>query len=590
MVMNAFGGFAGGLAQGLNNGIQMSNQMQSLKLQERRLNQMDRADERDAEVHEMQKDKFASEKDVRDRRNKALAQIAEYHTNAFAQNNQPAPGTANMQQPAAPSFGAPPEQQTPSNIKLAGPIPQGGLAMNAPAPFAADNPAGALAPAQPAQQQEQTPPAKVLERGMVTGMYTPKMLTDIAGIFAQNGLHEEGIKYMNQAYEFEKRGGVRAGMALMQNNPGAAAEAMANSGIDLEGLPVKVKPDDPNDMNWKINVKGQGEKTINARDVIQSNMDPEKFFELEDKRRQREMDERKQANVERKTDAEIGFFRSRSNLADTKAENPSGAGGLRASRSTEAQINTAIKRRDTSFDRVSSVRNEEGKFEVDPIKRQELDSRANQYLTFLEDQRGEELDSREHHKFTDVMLSYPVGGTPQQIEQWQQKEFLPRFGIRRKARNGSDSSGSLAGNIDLNNRPTVKNSDGSISTVRSMSFNEDGKEVLIPTIRDDGKVMSEDEAVAHYRKTGKHLGKFSTPEEATAYAKTLSSNQGKQYGGGTKPGSLAALKERERARSAASSEMAAVQKALQAPNLNTEQRKTLSLKAQEIATRRDALK
>jgi len=82
-----------------------------------------------------------------------------------------------------------------------------------------------------------------------------------------------------------------------------------------------------------------------------------------------------------------------------------------------------------------------------------------------------------------------------------------------------------AGNINLSNRPEVLNPNGDVSTVRSMSANIDGREVLMPTVSEDGRIMSDDEAVRQYIKTGLNLGIFKTPADADAYAKQLHERQ-----------------------------------------------------------------
>lgn len=87
------------------------------------------------------------------------------------------------------------------------------------------------------------------------------------------------------------------------------------------------------------------------------------------------------------------------------------------------------------------------------------------------------------------------------------------------------------GNIDLSKRPVVKNSDGTVSTVRSIGVNIDGQEVLIPTVSDDGNVLSEPQAIEQYKRTGKHLGKFATSQASDAYAQQLHRQQERMYGG-----------------------------------------------------------
>lgn len=86
------------------------------------------------------------------------------------------------------------------------------------------------------------------------------------------------------------------------------------------------------------------------------------------------------------------------------------------------------------------------------------------------------------------------------------------------------------GNIDLHARPRVENDDGSISTVRSISVNIDGREVLIPTVAEDGSgLLTDDEAIAQYERTGGHLGVFETPDDATQYAQQLHEDQAAEY-------------------------------------------------------------
>ena len=76
------------------------------------------------------------------------------------------------------------------------------------------------------------------------------------------------------------------------------------------------------------------------------------------------------------------------------------------------------------------------------------------------------------------------------------------------------------GNIDVSQIAPVDNGDGTQSTVRSKSFNIDGKEVLIPTVV-NGKVVTDQEALDAYKQTGKNLGVFNSVAEANTAAQNI---------------------------------------------------------------------
>lgn len=87
----------------------------------------------------------------------------------------------------------------------------------------------------------------------------------------------------------------------------------------------------------------------------------------------------------------------------------------------------------------------------------------------------------------------------------------------------------IRGNINIHHRPVVKNADGTVSTEVSFSIGTEQGEVLIPQVV-NGKLVSQEEAEAHYRQTGEHLGIFKTPQDANAYAEWLHDQQTERYG------------------------------------------------------------
>lgn len=107
------------------------------------------------------------------------------------------------------------------------------------------------------------------------------------------------------------------------------------------------------------------------------------------------------------------------------------------------------------------------------------------------------------------------------------QDYMREAGIRPTPAADNAYGAVEPGNIDLSKRPRVRNKDGTISTVRSMGVNMDGKEYLIPTVSDDGRVMSDKEAVDTFRKTGRHLGAYDSVESSNAAAEAIHRDQEK---------------------------------------------------------------
>lgn len=111
-------------------------------------------------------------------------------------------------------------------------------------------------------------------------------------------------------------------------------------------------------------------------------------------------------------------------------------------------------------------------------------------------------------------------------EEKTREQIVASIPSNRNPPNEEKPKGMIAqGNIDLNNRPAVKNADGTHSTVKTITIEEDGKTILLPTII-GGKSFSNKEAIKHYKETGEHMGVFKSETDANLYDEKLHHEKG----------------------------------------------------------------
>lgn len=107
------------------------------------------------------------------------------------------------------------------------------------------------------------------------------------------------------------------------------------------------------------------------------------------------------------------------------------------------------------------------------------------------------------------------------IRKLESEGLLPAIQLKTaQIKKYADSLALVPGNIDLTKRAQVRNADGSFSTEQSFSAMIDGKETLLPRII-NGVLKTEKEAIAHFLKTGEHLGQYASVEAANQAAKAI---------------------------------------------------------------------
>jgi len=81
------------------------------------------------------------------------------------------------------------------------------------------------------------------------------------------------------------------------------------------------------------------------------------------------------------------------------------------------------------------------------------------------------------------------------------------------------------GNIDdINQSGLIPQQDGSIRVASPVTYEQDGKVYLLPTVV-NGQQVGPQEAIDHFKRTGRFYGEFTTHEAAARFARRLTTSQ-----------------------------------------------------------------
>jgi hypothetical protein len=233
------GAFAGGLAHGIQSG-------EDMKIRQNTAERLAKADDRDAEIHQVRLDKADFNKDKRDRLRAANEEIAA----RWGESGED-PSKANIIPSKGLSTTIPLEQRSLANQAAPGLMSQYGK------------------PLLPKTSVTQEMTAnEAIGRRILTGdlLEDTDELARMANIYKKHGLLAEMLPWMNKAYAAKKKRIPDALHSLLNGDAKGAREALRTGGINLMEDPTPTERSDPSG-NWRFRFEDGSEKDVNLKDL-----------------------------------------------------------------------------------------------------------------------------------------------------------------------------------------------------------------------------------------------------------------------------------------------------------------------------------